>query len=84
MWKCKEWCYLLVNRKEICKFKASDENVNFFNSICVGSISNKVGATDSKDVSLKGNVYDLSINYNSIDKSDILDIQKYLMVKNSI
>ena len=29
-----------------------------------------------------GNVYDFSVDCNSIDKSDILKIQKYLMAKN--
>ena len=29
-------------------------------------------------------VYNFSVNYNSIDKSDILNIYKYLMTKNSI
>ena len=33
--------------------------------------------------SLKGNVYDFSVDYNVIDKSDILNIHKYLMVKNN-
>ena len=33
--------------------------------------------------SLKENVYDFSVDYNVIDKSDILNIHKYLMVKNN-
>ena len=34
--------------------------------------------------SLNGNVYSFSVDYNSIDKSDILNIHKYLMTKNNI
>ena len=34
-------------------------------------------------VSLNGNIYDFSVDYNSIDKSDILNIHKYLMNKNN-
>ena len=34
--------------------------------------------------SLNGNVYAFSVDYNSIDKSDILNIYKYLMTKNNI
>ena len=34
--------------------------------------------------SLNGNVYNFSVDYNSIDKSDILNIHKYLMTKNNI
>ena len=29
-------------------------------------------------------MYGLSVDYNAIDKSDILNIHKYLMVKNDI
>ena len=39
---------------------------------------------ESREVSLNGNVYDFSIDYNSIDKSNILNIHKYLMTKNNI
>ena len=43
-------------------------------------------ATESREVSLNGNgnVYDFSVDYNFIDKSDILNIRKYLMVRNDI
>ena len=34
--------------------------------------------------SLNGNVYDFSVDYNSIDKSEILNIYKYLMNKKNI
>ena len=37
---------------------------------------------ESREVSLNGNVYNFLVNYNSIDKSDILKIGKYLMAKN--
>ena len=37
----------------------------------------------SSEVSLNGNVHDFSVDYNSIDKSDILNIHKYLMNKNN-
>ena len=42
-------------------------------------------ATESREVSLNGNgnVYDFSVDYNFIDKSDILNIHKYLMTKNN-
>ena len=40
--------------------------------------------TESREISLKRNLCDFSIDYNAIDKSDILNIHKYLMVNNSI
>ena len=39
---------------------------------------------DLKEVSFKGNVYDFSFDYSSIDKSNSLNIHKYLMIKNNI
>ena len=47
-------------------------------------MSNGFSATESREVSLNGNVYDFLVDYNSIDKSDKLNIQKYLMAKNNI
>ena len=64
--------YLFVNGKEIFKFKADNKNVNGFS------------ATDAREVSLNGNVYDFSVDYNSIDKSDTLNIRKYLMTQKII
>ena len=74
--------YFFVNGKEIFKFKAVNENSNFPTQFCLGSIYNGFSAT--KEVSLNGNVYDFSVDYNSIDKSDILKIHKYLMTNNNI
>ena len=33
---------------------------------------------------LKKNVYDFSVDYNSVDRYDILNIHKYLTVKSNI
>ena len=63
--------YLFVSGKEIY-------NLYLF---CLRSIANK---SDYVESSVKGNVYNFSVDYNPIDKSDILNIQKYLMVKNNI
>ena len=54
--------YLFVDGIEISKFKVDNENVNFPAHLCLGSISNGFGATESREVSLKGNVYDFSID----------------------
>ena len=68
--------YLFVNGKDVFKFKADNNNVNFLTQFCFRSISNGFSATGSRKVSLNRNVYDFSIDYNSIDKSDILNIYK--------
>ena len=76
--------YLFVNGKELFAFKVDNKSVNFPIQYCLGSISNGFSATESREVSLNGNVYDFSVDYNSMDKSDILNIHKYLITKNNI
>ena len=75
---------MFVNGKEIFKFKADNKNVNFPTKFCFGCISNGFSANESREVSLNGNVYDFSVDYNSIVKCDISNIHKYLMTKNDI
>ena len=76
--------YLSVNGKEIFKFKTDNNTFNFSTQYCLGSISNGFSAHESREISLNGNVYDFSVDYDSIDKSDILKIHKYLMTKTNI
>ena len=76
--------YLFANGKEIFKVKTDNKNVNFQIQICLGSISNRFSVTESRELSLNGNVYDFSVDYNSIDKFDILNILKNLVNKNNI
>ena len=76
--------YLFVNGKEIFKFKADSKNVNSPTQFCLRNISNGFSATESREVSLNKNVYDFSVDFNSIDKSDILNIHKYLLNKNNL
>ena len=58
--------------------------LSFRNHFCVGSISETFEAIESRGVSFKGSVYDFSVYYNAINKSDILNIRKYLMIKNKM
>ena len=76
--------FLFINGKEIFKFKIDNKNVKFPTQICRGSISHGFGAAESRRVSLKGNTYDFSVHCNAIKKPDILNIPKYLIVKNNI
>ena len=45
--------------------------------------SKGLSSTESREVSLNRNVYHFSVDYNSIDKSDILNIHKYSTTKNN-
>ena len=50
-------------------------------TFCLGDLSNKSNFIEAKEVLFKRNVYNFSVNYHAIGKSDILNIRKYLMVK---
>ena len=76
--------YLSVNGKEVIKFKTDNKNVNFPIRFYLGRISDGFSATESREVSLNGNVYDFSVDYNFIDKSDILNNHRYLMAESNI
>ena len=78
------WVCIAVMIMENFEFKANNKNVNFPAEFCLESISNGLGATDTRKVSLKGIIYDLSVDYNAIDKSGILNNHKCLMVENNI
>ena len=69
--------YLFFNGKEIFKFKADKKYANFPTQFCFGRISNGFRANESREVSLNENVYDFSVGYTFIDKSDILNVHEY-------
>ena len=75
---------LFVNGKDLFKFKADNKNINLLTRFCLGSISDGFSATESRKVSLNGNVYNFPVDCSSIDKSDILNNHKYLMTNNNI
>ena len=61
--------YLFVSGNKIFKFKVVNKNVIFPTQFCVRSMSNGFSATESREAPLNGNVYEFSVDYNSIDKS---------------
>ena len=69
---------MLVNGKEIYKFTAKDFEINP-NELCLGNISKDWSIDNIKKTSLKGYVYNFSVDYDAISVSDITDVQKYLM-----
>ena len=79
--------YLIVNGKEVTKFKAKDSEIKA-NQLDLGSIStsafNNLSTSDIKDSKLYGNVYNFSVDYSAITNDEILDIHNYLMKKRNI
>ena len=72
--------YLFVNGTEIIEFKSKDSEIVPY-SLCLGNISKDWTNDNLKKTRFNGYIYDFSTDYNAINKSDILDIQKYLMKK---
>ena len=72
-----------MNGKNIIKFKAKDSEILLY-SLCLGNISKDSTNDDKKKTGFNGYIYDFSTDYNVINKSDILDIHKYLMKKNNM
>ena len=66
--------YFSINGKVIIKFKTNNKNVNFPTEFYLEGTSNRLIATESRDVFLNENVFDILVAYISIDKYDILNI----------
>ena len=75
--------YLFVNGTEIHKFLAKDSMI-VPNNLCLGNVSKDFSASNMKKTGFNGYIYDFSVDYDSIEVSDIQDIHKYLMEKNGI
>ena len=74
--------YSFVNGKEIYKFKSSNKNNSFPSQFC--PVAYESDSNDLDKVSFKENVYDFSVDCNTIDKSNNLNIHKYLMIKSKM
>ena len=75
--------YLFVNGTEIVKFRAKDSKTAA-TPLCLGNISKDRWVDNIKRTGFNGSVYDVSVDYDAITVDDILDIHKYLMIKNNM
>ena len=75
--------YIFVNGVEIYKLKAKSSEINAA-TLCLGNVSEDLSVYNIKKIGLHGNVYVFSVNYDSIDVADTLDIHKDLMKKHDI
>ena len=72
--------YLIVNGREIIKFKAKDSEI-VASPLCLGNISKDWLKNNMKRTEFIGYVYDFSVDYEATYVDDIKDIHKYLMKK---
>ena len=60
----------LVHQRKMfsVNFSKAKENISWvYITIMIGSMCNRFGATEFREVSVKGNVYDFSVDCNAID-----------------
>ena len=74
--------YIFLNGVETHKLKANDPQINATPS-CLVNVWKNFSVIKLKKTGLYRYVFDFSVDYDSIDIDDILDIYKYLMVKNN-
>ena len=74
--------YLFVKCVEIYKFKAKYPEKNE-DILCLGNISKDISTDDMKKTGLYEYVYDFSVDYESFDFDNFLNIHKYLMNKHN-
>ena len=65
-------------------FTADNKHFNFSTQFYQKSMAIKGGYIESDEVALKRNVYDFSTDCNAIDKSGLLNILKYVIVKKNL
>ena len=51
---------------------------------CLGSLSKDFIKNEQSEISLNCTLSNFSVDHSSVEKEDILNIHKYLMVKNNI
>ena len=72
--------FLFVNATKVYQFKAKNSEIKDY-ALCLGNVSKGFTINNMKKTGLKGLVKWFSVDFNSIDNNNILDIHKYLMKK---
>ena len=73
----------MVNGVEIYKSEAKSPEINAA-LLCLGNVSKDFSVDNMKKNGLYGYVYGFSVDHDSIDVDDILDIHKFFMRKHDI
>ena len=71
---------LFVNATKIYQFKTKDSETKKY-PLCLENISKDFVANNMKKTVSNGYVYKFSVDYNTIDAGNIIDLHKYLMKK---
>ena len=72
--------FFYVNGAKLYQFKAWNSEIKRY-PLRLGNISKDFTVDNMKNTALDGYFYDFSVDYNTIDVSDIIDVHKSLMKK---
>ena len=70
--------FLFINNTKIYQFKAKDSEIKYC-TLCLGISSKDFITINMKKIRLRGSIKFFSVDFNSVDTNDILDICKYFM-----
>ena len=73
------YSFLFVNATKMYQFKT-----NYSRKYCLENISKDFTANNMEKTGLNGYIYEFSLDYNTTDTSNIINIHKYLMKKQDI
>ena len=73
---------MFINAKKIHQLIAKNPEIKRY-PLCLGNISKEFSVDNMKKTGLNGYVYDFTVDYNTIDTSNIINIDEYLMKKHN-
>ena len=74
-----------MQQKQILKNTTGVDTSSFARKVGLARLKfNEFEYLNLQEVSLKGSKYEFSVDYEAINKSNILSIHKYLIIKNNI
>ena len=78
--------WIVIYLLKVLKYTNSKQKILKQNAapLCLGNASKDFSVDNTKKTGLWGYVYNFSVDYDSIDVDDILDIWKYLMKKHKV
>ena len=75
--------YIILNCVQQVKVKAMN-NLKLTNHLIIGNTTEDLTAVQSKSTSLRGNIYDVALDYINLDFSKLMSVQSYLIKKYNI
>ena len=72
-----------MNGVQQAKFKAMT-NLKLSNPLIIGNTTDDFTAAQYKNTSLRGNIYDVAVDFLNLDLSKLMSVQSYLIKKYNV